>query len=251
MVKEIRSTIYLREDLYELFREACNIKFGDKQGKIKKGIIMAVNNFVNETLGVQAKAETEQAKAEKPVEAETPEPENIAEEELVDLHIDMKTPQDVVEEPEVKPNLPQEPMVSRAEPPLVLAKPSLSAKDVAKEIIEESIAEGDKSVEEEPQDVVEPVVEPEQVEPETLQEPVEEKVEGIPYPQHRLKEEAEASVALDHGELQTISDLDQVPKESTPEAQDEKPRPKPVVIKEDMVSVLAKKLAEERRKRGM
>jgi len=50
MVNEIRSTIYLEEDLYKRFREACNKKFGDKQGKIKQGYVLAITNFANEVL---------------------------------------------------------------------------------------------------------------------------------------------------------------------------------------------------------
>ncbi len=51
MKKEIRSTVYLEEDLYNRFREACNRKFGDKQGKIKQGIVLAVTEFTNKELG--------------------------------------------------------------------------------------------------------------------------------------------------------------------------------------------------------
>lgn len=50
MEKEIRSTIYLTEDLYLRFRQACTLKFGDKQGKVKQGIVLAITNFCDDVL---------------------------------------------------------------------------------------------------------------------------------------------------------------------------------------------------------
>jgi len=91
MVNEIRSTIYLEEDLYKRFREACNKKFGDKQGKIKQGYVLAITNFANEVLvesipkppnlsDVLAK-ELEESKTETPQEvvAETETPQEVVE----------------------------------------------------------------------------------------------------------------------------------------------------------------------------
>jgi hypothetical protein len=91
MVNEIRSTIYLDEDLYKRFREACNKKFGDKQGKIKQGYVLAITNFANEVLvesipkppslsDVLAK-ELEESKTQTPQEvvAETETPQEVVE----------------------------------------------------------------------------------------------------------------------------------------------------------------------------
>lgn len=109
MNKEIRSTIYLEEDLYKRFREACNKKFGDKQGKIKQGYILAITNFANEVLQdvvdivIEMKPEPESS-AKKLEEAETvpqdvvEEPEHTTEVPQNLTEIEIKTPQQVIEE---------------------------------------------------------------------------------------------------------------------------------------------------------
>jgi len=48
--KEIRTTLFINEQLSKKFRNACNKKFGDKQGKIKQGYVLAISNFCNEIL---------------------------------------------------------------------------------------------------------------------------------------------------------------------------------------------------------
>jgi len=50
MEKEIRTTLFVNEQLSKKFRDACNKKFGDKQGKIKQGYVLAITNFCNEIL---------------------------------------------------------------------------------------------------------------------------------------------------------------------------------------------------------
>ena len=50
MEKEIRTTLFINEQLSKKFRDACNKKFGDKQGKIKQGYVLAISNFCNEIL---------------------------------------------------------------------------------------------------------------------------------------------------------------------------------------------------------
>jgi len=45
MEKDVRTTLYIDELLSKRFREACNKKFGDKQGKIKQGYVLAITNF--------------------------------------------------------------------------------------------------------------------------------------------------------------------------------------------------------------
>ena len=108
MTKEIRSTIYLDEDLYKRFREACNKKFGDKQGKIKQGYVLAITNFVNEVLQdvvdivIEMKPQPEDS-AKKLNQAETV-PQDVVETPQVVA----ETPQDVVEETEPKIKTPQE-----------------------------------------------------------------------------------------------------------------------------------------------
>lgn len=48
---EIRTTLYLEEDLFIRFREACTKKNGDKQGKIKLGYVVAITDYCNNVLG--------------------------------------------------------------------------------------------------------------------------------------------------------------------------------------------------------
>jgi len=87
MKKEVRSTIYLEEDLYKRFREACNKKFGDKQGKIKQGYVLAISNFANEVLDdivdivIEMKPnEPKQDSAKKLIQAEIKTPQQVIEE---------------------------------------------------------------------------------------------------------------------------------------------------------------------------
>ena len=98
MIKEVRSTIYLEEDLYKRFREACNKKFGDKQGKIKQGYVLAITNFANQVLEdvvdivIEMKPEPE-VSAKKLEEAESLLP--------ILKQPEIKTPQQVIEESKI------------------------------------------------------------------------------------------------------------------------------------------------------
>ena len=130
MNKEIRSTIYLEEDLYKRFREACNKKFGDKQGKIKQGYVLAITNFANEVLQdvvdivIEMKPKPDNS-AKKLNQAETvpqdvvEEPEHIAEVPQNLTEIEIKTPQQVIEE-----------SLSTVDTPLVSAKKLDQANEV-------------------------------------------------------------------------------------------------------------------------
>lgn len=124
MTKEIRSTIYLEEDLYNKFREACNKKFGDKQGKIKRGYIFAITNFVNHVseevvdIVIEMKPQPENSakkldeaeiktQPEPEPEPEIPEPEpEISAKKLDEAEI--KTPQQVIEESKIEIKTPQQ-----------------------------------------------------------------------------------------------------------------------------------------------
>jgi len=101
MKKEVRSTIYLEEDLYNRFRQACNKKFGDKQGKIKQGYVLAISNFANDVLqDVDNSAKKlNQAETVTPIE----EPEIPKEQTEV-----VETPQEVVEVEQPRIKTPQE-----------------------------------------------------------------------------------------------------------------------------------------------
>jgi len=48
MEKDVRTTLYISEELSKRFRESCNKKFGDKQGKIKQGYVLAITNFCDQ-----------------------------------------------------------------------------------------------------------------------------------------------------------------------------------------------------------
>ena len=99
----------MEEDLYKRFREACNKKFGDKQGKIKQGYVLAITNFANEVLQdvvdivIEMKPKPDNS-AKKLNQAETvpqdvvEEPEHIAEVPQNLTEIEIKTPQQVIEE---------------------------------------------------------------------------------------------------------------------------------------------------------
>ena len=45
MEKDVRTTLYINEELSKRFRESCNKMFGDKQGKIKQGYVLAITNW--------------------------------------------------------------------------------------------------------------------------------------------------------------------------------------------------------------
>lgn len=267
MVKEIRSTIYMKEDMYDKFRLACNYKFGDKQGKIKKGMIMAIEFFIEVVDEEKALAKTNQ-------QTSTPEPELsglIAEgviesdQQLEDEPIDFtknldesptlsaqtqdqaetpteelleeEIPQPVVEQNTdeiVEDELDQDeeiPMVSRQEPPPDLTENSFSAKEEIvspQEVVEEEVVE-------EELDQVKQAKKSYQAEPQV-------ESEGQKIVQEAIRKEAEASVELDHGELQTMSEPDQVndPPQEVVEPQTD-----------DKITTLAKRLADERRKRNI
>lgn len=114
MDKEVRSTIYLEEDLYKRFREACNKKFGDKQGKIKQGYVLAITNFANEVLQdvvdivIETKSEPE-VSAKKLEEAEIKTPQQVIEESKIiqtKQVVAPETPQEVVETPQEVAEIP-------------------------------------------------------------------------------------------------------------------------------------------------
>jgi len=48
MEKDVRTTLYISEQLSKRFRESCNKMFGDKQGKIKQGYVLAITNFCDQ-----------------------------------------------------------------------------------------------------------------------------------------------------------------------------------------------------------
>lgn len=102
VIKEVRSTIYLEEDLYKRFREACNKKFGDKQGKIKQGYVLAITNFANEVLEDVVDIVIEmkpQAKKLEEAVVETPQEVIVSAKKLEEAEI--KTPQQVIEESKI------------------------------------------------------------------------------------------------------------------------------------------------------
>ena len=105
MKKEVRSTIYLEEDLYNRFRQACNKKFGDKQGKIKQGYVLAISNFANDVLqdvDISAKklnqAETVTLTEEPEIPKEQTEVVETPQEVVEVEQPRIKTPQEVIEE---------------------------------------------------------------------------------------------------------------------------------------------------------
>ncbi len=50
MEKETRSTLYVSEELMIRFRQACNKMFGDRQGKIKQGYVLAITQWCDKVL---------------------------------------------------------------------------------------------------------------------------------------------------------------------------------------------------------
>ena len=48
MEKDVRTTLHINEQLSKRFRESCNKMFGDKQGKIKQGYVLAITNFCDQ-----------------------------------------------------------------------------------------------------------------------------------------------------------------------------------------------------------
>ena len=135
MIKEVRSTIYLEEDLYKRFREACNKKFGDKQGKIKQGYVLAITNFANQVLEdvvdivIEMKPEPE-VSAKKLEEAEIKTPQQVIEEsKIIETKqvVAPETPQAVVETPQEVAEIP----TSVADTPPISATKQDQAKTVS------------------------------------------------------------------------------------------------------------------------
>lgn len=53
MEKETRSTLYISEVLMIRFRQACNKMFGDRQGKIKQGYVLAITEWCDKVLNTE------------------------------------------------------------------------------------------------------------------------------------------------------------------------------------------------------
>lgn len=53
MEEDVRTTLYINGELDKRFRQACAKMFGDKQGKIKQGYVLAITNFCDEVLDVK------------------------------------------------------------------------------------------------------------------------------------------------------------------------------------------------------
>jgi len=53
MEKQTRTTLYISEVLMNRFREACNKMFGDKQGKIKQGCVLAITEWCDKVLNTE------------------------------------------------------------------------------------------------------------------------------------------------------------------------------------------------------
>ena len=53
MEEDVRTTLYINGELDKRFRQACAKLFGDKQGKIKQGYVLAITNFCDEVLDVK------------------------------------------------------------------------------------------------------------------------------------------------------------------------------------------------------
>jgi len=53
MEKETRSTLYISEVLMKRFRVACNKMFGDRQGKIKQGYVLAITEWCDKVLDIK------------------------------------------------------------------------------------------------------------------------------------------------------------------------------------------------------
>ena len=74
MEKETRSTLYISEVLMIRFRQACNKMFGDRQGKIKQGYVLAITEWCDKVLDNKTIAEPPDLLAKKlledPIKAE-------------------------------------------------------------------------------------------------------------------------------------------------------------------------------------
>jgi len=68
MEKETRSTLYVSEQLMIRFREACNKKFGDRQGKIKQGYVLAITEWCDKVLNSKSITEPPDLLAKKLLE---------------------------------------------------------------------------------------------------------------------------------------------------------------------------------------
>lgn len=278
MSKEIRSTIYMKEEMYEKFRTACNYKFGDKQGKIKKGMLMAIDFFIEVV-------EEEKALAKKNQANSSPEPEltGLIEEGVIEsepTHQDkpIDFTQNFDESPTLSAKSSNQAELEKTFPyEEIPQQPSVVApQDVVEEKTEENIEEGEFETDERPEMESAFVPQPQGIEPqssflakqesETPQDVVEEEAvsedleqdkvakksyqqepqvesEGQRIVREAIEREAEASVALDHDpNLQTVTEKPQLD-------QDEKPPQD--VVEPDKITNLAKRLAEERRKRNL
>lgn len=112
------------EDLSERFREACNKKFGDKQGKIKQGYILAITNFINEVM------ETPQDVVED--STSTPEPPTLSAKKLeVASRVKPSPP------PSPRENVPQEMLEHEADASTQLDQDEDSIEAKAKKLAEE------------------------------------------------------------------------------------------------------------------
>ncbi len=68
MEKETRSTLYISEVLMKRFREACTKMFGDRQGKIKQGYVLAITEWSDKVLNNKSTPEPPDLLAKKLLE---------------------------------------------------------------------------------------------------------------------------------------------------------------------------------------
>lgn len=172
MKKEVRSTIYLEEDLYKRFRQACNKKFGDKQGKIKQGYVLAITNFSNEVLDdlvdivIEMKPQPDSAKKLNQAEPQVVEtPQEVVEVEQPKI----KTPQQVIEESRSVADTPPISATKLDQAEMVSVDKGLQAL-VSELQNKEAIASVELDQDSELQTVSEPIIKsPEQLEKERLE----------------------------------------------------------------------------------
>lgn len=172
MKKEVRSTIYLEEDLYKRFRQACNKKFGDKQGKIKQGYVLAITNFSNEVLDdlvdivIEMKPQPDSAKKLNQAEPQVVEtPQEVVEVEQPKI----KTPQQVIEESRSLADTPPISATKLDQAKMVSVDKGLQAL-VSELQNKEAIASVELDQDSELQTVSEPIIKsPEQLEKERLE----------------------------------------------------------------------------------
>jgi len=227
MDKEVRSTIYLEEDLYKRFREACNKKFGDKQGKIKQGYVLAITNFCNQVLEevvdiVIEMKEQPEVSAKKLEEAKIKTPQEVIEESKnneTSLVVAKETPQDVVETPQEVVEIP----TSTVDTPPVSATIPEQAETVS---VDEGLAGLVNSLQTD--DAVASVKLDQDKELQTIVAKAEPSNKEVDKPEEVLEEERLAKVREDQrlGKLQTQSQF----------------------VGENSVEAKAKRLADRRRK---